>query len=310
VPSQEHVLVTGAEGFVGRHLCRALYASGFKLSCVGRGAGMGVGDHYALDLLNDIATNNLITKLKPNYVVHLAGIKIRDADLDAFRPNYDINIRCAWNAIDACLALPNFKRFIFFGSGDEYGCVASPYKEAGIASPVSAYGLSKLATTQILGTLFRSNGFPAVVLRPSVIYGPGQGLDMFIPTLIHAVLAGRSFGMTEGAQFRDFVYVSDVVDAVIRAIKAEKCVDGEVINIGAGQSHTIKSVVGMILGELSCSQDDLIKYGSLPYRACEVMNYAMSIEQASKLLNWRPEVGLLTGLRSTIRYYSQLDYEC
>jgi UDP-glucose 4-epimerase len=309
VSSQEHVLVTGAEGFVGRHLCRALYAAGYKLSCVGRGAGMGVGDHYSLDLLNDIAANNLISELKPNYVVHLAGIKIRDADLDSFRSNYDINVRCAWNTIDACLALPNFKRFIFFGSGDEYGCVASPYKEAGIAAPISAYGLSKLTTTQILGTLFRRDGFPSVVLRPSVIYGAGQGLDMFIPTLINAILAGRSFNMTRGAQFRDFVYVTDVVDAVIRAIKAEKGVDGEVINIGAGQSHTIRSVVGIILSELSCSQVDLIKFGSLPYRTCEVMNYAMSIERATKLLNWRPEVGLLAGLRSTIKYYSQVSFE-
>lgn len=299
-----HVLVTGASGFVGSHVCAALKVTGVQLSCLSRTLPTaGTTGFYALDLLDAAAVGKLLAELQPDCVIHLAALRHRGVGPSDFRATFDTNVRSAWNVIEACQSLPHFKRFVFLGSCDEYGRSKPPYVETQQAEPTSAYGLSKLAITQVLAGLHANYGFPAVVLRPTVIYGPGQGDDMFIPALIQTLLAGKSFSMTKGEQTRDFIYISDVVDAVLKATHADACIDGGVINLGAGHSYSVKDVVDTVLREIGTASSKQVQFGALPYRYHEAMYYAASIERAAALLDWRPMVGLQEGLRATIDHF-------
>lgn len=303
-----HVLVTGAAGFVGRHVCTALKASGVRLSCLSRNLPEAAVGHYAVDLLDAATVRQLLADLQPDCVIHLAASRGSGTELSDFRATFDTNVRSAWNVIDGCQALPHFKRFVFLGSFDEYGRAEPPYVETQRAQPTSVYGLSKLAITQVLLGLHANYAFPAVVLRPTVIYGPGQGDNMFLPALIRTLLAGQTYAMTRGEQMRDFLYVGDVVTAVLKAVQASASIDGNVINLGAGHSHSVKSVVDMVLREMPSASVAQVQFGAIPYRRHEAMRYSANIDRAAALLAWQPTIDLQRGLRATIDYFVQADH--
>ena len=296
-----HILVTGSSGFIGRHLCYALKEFGYRISCLDRSNILG-HDRYLINLLDAKAVGELIGELQPDFVVHLAANKTRSFDKESFRSTYDSNVHSAWNVIDACIGLPNFRRFIFFGSCEEYGLTAVPYFESQKAEPLSPYGLSKLTITQILGALFKSRGFRSLVLRPSIVYGPGQEEGMFIPSLIQALFNGNPYAMTKGEQLRDFIYVDDVVRGVLKAIQADEDIDGNVINIASGVSFRIKDVVDIVLEEMPKSTVNFVNLGAIPYRELEQMQYAVSAAHAQEILGWQANTGLRDGLRKTINW--------
>lgn len=309
VLASSHILVTGANGFVGRHLSEALQTAGHRVSQIVRSAspiGHATGALHVLDLTDRDKVAEIFSLLQPDYVIHLASSKDRCNDIAQFHNTYDTNLSMSLNVIEACRTLKNFKRMIFLGTCDEYGLAQPPYDETQRPDPTSAYGLSKLAVTQILTGLFHCHRFPAVVLRPTVIYGPGQGDEMFLPALIQSLLSGKEFAMTVGEQRRDFVYVNDVVEAIIKTIIADERVNGMVVNIGAGVSHRIKEIAAMAADSIDPAISGLIKYGAIQYRPNEVMDYSVVIARAQALLDWSPSTSLEEGVRQTVRQYKEL----
>jgi UDP-glucose 4-epimerase len=308
-----HILITGANGFLGRHLSKALLVRGAKVSHFVRSPVLSFHNEerqIVLDLTDSIKLKEIISTLQPNYVIHLAGTKDRVNSGTQFRDSYERNVSISLNVINACLELSNFKRLIFLGSCDEYGQAASPYEETQREMPANAYGLSKLAVTKILEGLYQSSQFPSVVLRPTVIYGPNQGSEMFLSALIQSLLAKKDFDMTLGDQFRDFLYVDDAVDAIMKAINAGNQVDGKVINIGAGVSCQVKKIACSVASLIHPQAYTHLKFGAVQYRSHEVMDYAANIILAEQLLGWKPKTQLEQGLQRTIsRFVSQIEAE-
>lgn len=303
----KHVLVTGAGGFVGYHLCSSLQANGLRVTRLYRHSPMGDDrfsfDSCAVDLEDESSTKDLLYKLQPDCVVHLAASKFGRSDILSIRSYLDTDVPCALNLIEACQSIKNFKRFVFMGSCDEYGPSYSSYMESLQPRPASAYGLAKLAITQLLIGLYLSSDFPAVVLRPSVVYGPAQTGNMFIPALIRALAEGQDFPMTGGEQTRDFLYIGDLVETVIRVIFAGNEIDGKVINVGAGKSVDLKTVVNMVSRQVPGADVSRVRLGALDYRANESMNYSVCIDLASKLLGWLPKTDMEKGLKLTVDYF-------
>jgi nucleoside-diphosphate-sugar epimerase len=163
-----------------------------------------------------------------------------------------------------------------------------------------------MAVTQILTSLFHSHRFPSVVLRPTVIYGPGQGNEMFISALIQSLLAGRDFAMTNGEQQRDFIYINDVVDAIIKTVSSGEKVNGAVLNIGAGVSYQIKEVATLVADLVGPNVSRLIQFGAVQYRTNEVMHYSVEIARARELLGWYPNTNISIGLQHTIQHLKKL----
>ena len=306
--ASSHILITGAHGFLGQHLSEALLAKGARVSQIFRSVppdGYATGTQHALDLTDSVKVAEVFSLLQPDTVIHLAGSKSREHDVKQFRETYTANLLMSLNIIDACRALPNFKRLIFLGSCEEYGQVSTPYRETQREVPTNAYGLSKLAVTHILSGLFHSHQFPSVVLRPTVIYGPGQGDEMFLSALIQSLLAGKDFAMTAGEQRRDFVYIDDVVDVIIRAISADERLNGMIINIGAGISYQIREIATLVANLINPDVSSLIKFGAVQYRPNEVMDYSVVITRAKELLDWYPSTNLEDGVQQTIMQFKE-----
>jgi UDP-glucose 4-epimerase len=301
-----HILITGANGFVGRHVCAAILKAGAKLTQLvytNESSSNTERIQIAVDLTNRNRVAEVFSALQPDYVIHLAGEKNRNDIGTQFRDSYDRNLSISLNVIEACLALPKFKRLIFLGSCDEYGQVASPFDETQREIPANAYGLSKLAVTKILSGLYHSRQFPSVVLRPTVIYGPNQGDEMFLSALIQSLLAHKDFAMTSGDQYRDFVYIDDMVDAIIKALTAANQVNGEVVNIGSGASFQVKEIAMLAADLIYPGAYQHLKFGTLSYRPNEAINYAVKIGHAEQLLGWQPTAKLEHGLQQTISYF-------
>ena len=298
------VLVTGANGFVGKHLSAALKTHGVILFQLVHKVTEVSESVFQVDLTDKQRVLELFESLQPEYVVHLASNKSRSNDAQQFRQIYNMNISMAENVIEACQQLNDFKRLISVGTCDEYGLVPTPFKEIQKESPANAYGLSKLATTHMLKTLSHTSDFPSVTLRPSVIYGPGQSDDMFISAMITTLLTGEVFEMTPGGQKRDFIYVSDVVDAIIRVINANSNINGQVLNIGSGTSVQLAQVATIVANLVGGEAENNVELGALQYRPNEVMDYAVDISNAQVILNWTPRVSLEAGLTQTIKHFN------
>lgn len=298
------VLITGATGFIGRHLSRALSASGVRVFGLSRSASPDIveGHNFVGDVTDRACVHDIVAEVRPAYVFHLAANKARRAEIEDFRRCLDDNLIGTLNLIEACEASSNTKRFIAVGTCEEYGGAEAPYSEAMREAPVSAYSCSKVAVTQLLQTFHRIRGFPVVVLRPSLAYGPGQGEEMFLPALIRALLTGRRFAMSRGEQTRDYVYVEDVVEALLLAA-VRPAAPGEVINISSGEPTRIIEIAKLAATLIGDDAEGLIDFGALEYRVGEAMSYWADCAKAGRLLGWRPRMALPDGLTRTIEYY-------
>lgn len=306
--NKKHILISGSNGFIGQHLATALLKKNTCITQIVRLTTQVMHQDkktLALDLGNYNQVIEIIKDIQPDYVIHLASSKDRNITPNQFRNIYGNNVTISLNLIDACLQLKEFKRFIFLGSCDEYGQIETPFHESQREMPTNAYGLSKLAITKILSSLHQTENFPSLVLRPTVIYGPNQGKEMFLPALIQSLLAQKDFPMTLGQQMRDFVYVDDVVDAIVKAIQADDQVNGQVINIGSGVSHQVKDIANLTAQLIHPNADKYLQFGALPYRPNEPMNYAVNIDRAKQLLDWQPQTSLQQGLQQTIAQFKQ-----
>jgi UDP-glucose 4-epimerase len=304
----KRILVTGAAGFIGRHLCQRLHDNGacvFGLVRSYRAEKELLFKQYVIDISDHKQVNQLLQDVQPEMIVHLAAVKNRSDELDAFRRGFNADVLGTINLIEASMALQSLISFVFIGSCDEYGQQEMPFVESVREKPNSAYGVTKLAVTQVLQTLARSKSFPAVILRPSVIYGPGQGADMFIPSLIHKLISHQKFAMTKGEQTRDFLYINDMVEAILLALVTAG-INGEIINISSSSPIRIDYMARKIAQLIGVNAEKLLDFGAMDYRSGETMNYWANNSHAKALLGWAPLVSLEDGLCETVNYYNSI----
>ena len=256
-------------------------------------------DQRAVDIMDRVAVGELISDVRPEFVVHLAAAKSRVLDLDVFRTDYQVNLLGTLNLAQACLVAECGSRFVHLGTCDEYGHCAVPFDETSRETPVSAYGVSKLASTHLLQALARTRDFPAVILRPTNVYGPGQTTDMLLPALIQALTRGEEFPMTRGQQTRDYVYVDDLVDAIVKSLLG-KVAAGTVVNISSAAPVQVRDVALMAAQTIGPRASSLLSFGARDYRPGEVMEYWASNARAAELLGWLPRVSLEQGIAWTV----------
>jgi len=301
---KKRVLVTGAGGFIGKHLCKALFKEDATVVGLVRSEidSKYLSEQYVVDISSEIYVRQIINEVKPEYVVHLASNKSRGDNPRTYSEAYRNNLIGSLNIINACQNNHMLLKFVTLGSSDEYGKLRVPFKETEKEAPINAYGASKLAVTELLKTLARSNGFSSVILRPSIVYGPGQDDSMFLPALIRALVAGNSFDMSLGEQTRDFVYVDDLVQAIIQALLAPSLC-GDVINISSATPIRIDALAKMTANILGKGAEELLKFGAKDYRTSDVMQYWAANTLAKSLLGWSPTVSLEEGVQRTVDYF-------
>ena len=305
------VLITGATGFIGKHLLRKLLLENDNVSCFDVQFNelflSEFEKHIQIfqgNLSNEADISSCVKKSNPYYVFHLAGAKNRSNNQTSFSINHEINYVGTYNLLNALSGINNLSHVITLGTIEEYGNANPPFAEDSNELPTSHYGLSKLAATKLSLAFYNEYQLPITILRPSIAFGPGQGIEMFIPAIIRSIQNNKVFNMTGGEQLRDFIFISDLIDAMMKTASSNKVI-GHIVNIGAGHSITIKETANQISSMMS--REDLIKIGAIPYRSTETMNYSVVIDKATSMLGWYPKVSMLDGLLKTIESFKSKD---
>ncbi len=303
-------LVTGASGFIGSHLVRALLSDHYTVFAWSRKrhGGWRLQDlqhpslrHQRIDLTDKSAITAALKSSKPDVIFHLASFRNPERSRLALGPSLQ-NLTTSVNLWDALLASKvRVRSIINTGSSEEYGQGRPPLKENAREAPVSPYSASKTASTHYAEMLSATFGLPITTLRLFLTYGPWQNDEMFIPSLIRHCLQGKDFDMTAGKQLRDFNFVSDTVSAYLLAAQSPRAV-GQTINICSGKPHTLLSVAEKIVQRTGTRIK--LRKGALPYRAGESALYG-DPSKAWRLLKWRSTTPLEEGLERTIASFQK-----
>lgn len=283
-----NILVTGGNGFIGSHLVEKLERLGYRVTVVdlvGKGYRLDIGSPRLVDLL---------VKLKPQVVYHLAADNRVTGSVKSI---INSNIIGTYNVLTACRQA-QVKQLIFTSSAAIYGNSQKlPIRETWPKRPLSAYGLSKLTDELYLG-LF--NNFHSTVFRFANVYGPRQSdadNGGVVSIFIKRILAGRPVTVYgDGRQIRDFIYVADVVEALVAAIGKNP---PTAMNIGSNQPTSILDLIKLI--ERLTGKTVKIYYR--PKRPVEISRSLFSYQRAKKYLGWQPKTTLEAGINATINYY-------
>jgi nucleoside-diphosphate-sugar epimerase len=284
-------LVTGAAGFIGTALVSALRARGWTVQATAREARSGCD---ALDVTDAAAVTRALAHC--DVVFNLAAHRGRPmGELDEATR---VNTLGPANLLAAAARRPDAPpRIVLVGSAEEYGrSPILPLHEQSATLPLSAYGASKLAATQL--ALAAASVVPVVVVRPSVVYGPGQPLPQLVASVVRAALEGSECTLHGGTQTRDLVYVDDVVEALILAAEqADGAARGTVINVGSGEERTVREVAENIVALAGAGT---LTIGPASTRPGDVMRLRYDVTRARELLGWMPRTPLEEGLRRTL----------
>jgi nucleoside-diphosphate-sugar epimerase len=188
--------------------------------------------------------------------------------------------------VDAAVAAARrVKRVVYLSTGEVYGDAPVPWREDTVPQPKSDYARAKLA-----GEAAVAAAAPTVVLRIGVAYGPGQKPPMVLPSIVDALRARQPIALTEGSQTRDFVFVDDVAEAIVRAVAAP----AGIYNIGSGVETRIRDAcdrLGHLLGA-----PELLQFGARPMRDDDLARYVLDGSRAADVLGWRASTALADGL--------------
>jgi len=306
---ENKILITGGTGFIGSNLVRKLIESNFKVAVMSNDNIkdskikdlIGKIEFIRLDLLNEETTNKEIKNLNPSIIVHLAASINVSRDIFTLKSVMKNNIQITNNIYKSCFGLKELKCIISMGSSEEYGKNKPPFEESQREYPVSPYSLSKTYVSYLSQYLYRNCKLPIVILRPFLVYGEYQTNDQFIPYVIKQCINNKAIDMTNGDQTRDFIYVKDLVSAIMKTIENPDNCLGEIINICSGKETKVKEAA-LLIKELTKSESK-INLGKLPYRKGENMHFYGSNKKAKRLLGWEPEYLLKEGLKITIEWY-------
>jgi len=299
----DSLLVVGGTGFIGRGVVIHALKNGFITTVLSlhppKEDNMVDGANYLQADVSDLS--HLKEILNPNtfsYVINLSGYIDHSGFLDGGQHVVSAHFNGVQNLLQV-LDWSSIKRFVQIGSSDEYGDQSAPQSEKLRESPISPYSFAKVASTQLLQMLSRTEGFPAVVLRLFLVYGTGQDDKRFLPQVIQGCLANECFPTSEGKQLRDFCHIDDIVQGVFLTFK-NSLVNGELINLASGVPVTVRSVVEKVQKEVGKGMPD---FGAVPYRNGESMELYADISKAENILGWRPEITLAKGIEKTVSEY-------
>lgn len=299
------ILIIGGTGFIGFHLAKKVLKLGWKVTSISRKKPkkkriLGKVIYKICDITNK---KLLQKKIKPNfdYVVNLGGHVDHSNKEKTYLSHY-VGLK---NLTD--IFLTNYpKSFIQIGTGGEYGKTKSPHKENNICKPISIYNKSKLLSSKLLLNLYSTVGFPCTILRLYQAFGTHQDTNRLIPIVIHNCMHNRSFSCSDGSQFRDFIYIDDLVNIIIRCIRSKKA-KGEIFNVGTGKPRKIKNLINSI--NLVIKKGKPL-FGKIKLRSDEAKKTYPSIKKAKKFLKWKPIVSFEDGLKKTIKYFeTQIEKE-
>ena len=306
------VLVTGAAGFIGSHLCRRLLAEGHDvagLDDVSDGSLDNLADAPEVDLIDaDLRDEEAVAKAATGAdVVFHQGAK-RSVPRSVAQPGLttDVNVRGTLNVLLA--ARDAGARVVAASSSSIYGDQDTfPLIETMMPRPKSPYAASKLAGEAFCLACWSSMGVPAISLRYFNVYGPRQDpaseYAAVVPRFVVACLNGsRPTIHGDGEQSRDFTFIDDVVEANLRAAGAPERAQGRSYNVGGGGEPTSVNELLAVVASLTGAAPDPV---TEPARDGDVRTTQADLSQVREALGHEPSVDIKEGLRRTVEWFRE-----
>jgi nucleoside-diphosphate-sugar epimerase len=275
------VLVTGASGFVGRHLVPALEARGHSVLTHSSKAGHIAGCDFSPE--------------RVDHVIHLAGKTFVPESWTKTRDYYEANVLGAVNVLELCrrqTAHCTLMSSYVYGRPERL-----PIDEDHPLHAANPYAHSKIMMEET-GRFYGSElGVPITIIRPFNIYGPGQRAEFLIPTILHQAIAPASpaIEVADLSPRRDYLYIDDFVELLVRV--AEVRATGT-YNAGSGASKSVREIVDLINAKLPAPK---LVESRKDARRNEIPEVVADIEKAKRTFGWAPRIGLDEGIDRTIK---------
>ncbi|MBT9151685.1 MAG: GDP-6-deoxy-D-mannose reductase [candidate division WS2 bacterium] len=286
--NEKRILVTGSSGFVGKNLVERLKKQGAEV--------LTLADHDGrrIDIKDQQSVKGIINEIRNiDIVYHLAAITSVPFSFENPRETYDVNVLGTLNILELCRSCNADK--IVFASSYVYGQPQyMPIDEEHPLQPANPYARSKVLGEELCRAYNTDFGVKCIILRPFNIYGVGQSKNFLIPSITAQLRYGK-IELKDPAPKRDFIYISDVVDAYIKAGESNR--DFDVFNIGYGKSYSVEEIVDRIV--CLYGKNVKVEYSS-ERRKHEVMDTVADIRKAKELMGWAPTVPLDEGVRRTM----------
>ena len=278
-------LVTGSEGFVGRCLVKELEKSKCSIIRFDKGNGKDVTRWTEFQSIP-----------KADVVFHLAARTIVPWCMENPRETFEINTLGTLNILEYCR---KFNAKLVYPSSYVYGIPEYlPIDENHPLKPNNTYAKSKLMAEQLCVNYHTDYNLKCIILRPFNIYGPGQSKDFLIPTIVRQIKENNKIKLKDNSPKRDFIYVADMVRALIKASDYNKF---GIFNMGCGKSYSVEQIVKKLVN--IHGKKIKVTYTN-EKRKNEVADCYADISKAEKELKWKPTVNIDQGLKIIFRLYN------
>ena len=305
------ILVTGAAGFIGSHMCEHLCDLGHDvvgLDCFTEYYARGLKDSNADDvrakgasiLELDLAADDLSEAVDGAEVIyHFAAQpgNLPGTSLESYTRN---NLFATHRLVEAAREGDSLRCFVNISTSSVYGFHATDSEDTP-PKPTSYYGVTKLAAEQLVLVYQRDKGFPACSLRLFSVYGERERPEKLYPKLIRAILADEPFPLFEGSRehSRSFTYVGDICDGCAAVLNHMDACTGEIFNIGSDIEITTGrgiDIVEEIMGRRA-------RVDPQPRRAGDQLRTHADIGKARRVLGYAPKTAPEDGLRAEVAWY-------
>jgi len=299
--TKKKILIVGGTGFIGYHLAKKSLKKGWQVTSISSNRPKKIRYLPKVEYIRCNITNKKLLRRSIrkafDYVVNLGGYVDHSNKRKTFKSHYG-----GCKNLSEIFLKKTPLSFVQIGSSLEYGISSSPQKEnikCNLNTIKSIYGKAKLLSSRHMIELFKKKNFPSTVLRLYLVYGPRQDANRFLPITILGCIKNKQFPCSKGDQLRDFVYVDDAVEAIIKSL-TNKNSRGQIINIGSGKPRRIKSVIEKVK---KISKGGYPQYGTFKLRKFEISKLYPNVEKARNKINWRSKILFEKGLRKTIDSY-------
>jgi UDP-glucose 4-epimerase len=300
------ILVTGGAGFIGSNLVDALIEANHDVFVVdnlstGNKANLNKqARFYETDICDKIELQKIFEAEKPETIFHLAAQASVSASIENPALDVTVNVIGTINLLELARDF-SVKKFVFSSTGGAiYGEKAPrPTSETAEEKPLTPYGMNKLQAERYIEFFAGSSDMKTVVLRYSNVYGPRQnphGEAGVVAIFTDRMIANESYKLYgDGEQTRDFIYVSDVVEANFKALEYDRT---GTFNIGSGKETTINDVTRILHNATQTSLEPTREPAKLEQR-----HSCLDSTKAQEILGWSPSISIEEGLEKTISFY-------
>ena len=299
------VVVLGATGFIGRWVTRALADRGAVVHATARDPAAAPDDGSArvheLDVTDADAVRELLGSIRPAVAFNLCGYGVDPSERDETLAAA-VNERAVRTIAEALADVADSgwrgQQLVHVGSALEYGEATGDLDEGTVPMATTLYGRTKLAGTLALADAAKRRGLRAVTARLFTVYGAGEHAGRLLPSLIAAREGAEPLPLTSGTQRRDFTYVEDVAEGLLR-LGVSNAEAGAVVNLATGRLTSVREFVERAASVLGIAPARL-RFGALRTRAEEMHHDPPSLSRLRSLTGWVPACGVEEGVGRTV----------